>query len=70
MARSLNKVAILRIVLLPMEGLDMEPEQSLIPLGEGSTDREVVGGKAAVLGLLAGVGYAVPPGFVMTAPAR
>ena len=47
----------------------MEPEQSLIPLGEGSTDRDVVGGKAAVLGLLAGVGYAVPPGFVVTAGA-
>jgi rifampicin phosphotransferase len=49
--------------------LDVEPEQSLIPLGEGGTDREVVGGKAAVLGLLAGVGYAVPPGFVVTAGA-
>jgi len=49
--------------------LDVEPEQSLIPLGEGSTDRDVVGGKAAVLGLLAGVGYAVPPGFVVTAGA-
>ncbi len=48
----------------------MDPEQLLIQFGdEDCTDREVVGGKAAVLSRLAGMGFRVPPGFIVTAAA-
>jgi phosphohistidine swiveling domain-containing protein len=45
------------------------PEQALIELGDDSTKREIVGGKAAALGLLVAAGYRVPPGLVVTAAA-
>lgn len=45
----------------------MDPTQSLIRVGDrDSTERNVVGGKAAVLNLLAEAGYRVPAGFVVT----
>jgi len=41
----------------------------LIPLGEAGGARDLVGGKAAVLGELAAQGMPVPPGFVVTVDA-
>lgn len=37
--------------------------------GQDCTDRAVVGGKAAVLGRLARLGFRIPPGFIVTAAA-